>query len=92
VLRNKFAKVPATLMRARATKRRCNASASRNSFCPFGALAPERTPSFGRSVLERVGIAVIQIEAIIVAAKPKDYAGQHGVGGAEPETAMGKAQ
>jgi voltage-gated potassium channel Kch len=46
------------------------------------ALTPEGTLSFGRSVLERLGIAVTEIETIVGAAKSKDYAALRGVGDA----------
>jgi voltage-gated potassium channel Kch len=51
------------------------------------ALAPEGILSFGSSVLDRLGIAHNQTEAIVEALKSDDYAALRGVGGTEPETA-----
>jgi hypothetical protein len=48
------------------------------------ALAPEGTLSFGRSILDRLGIAHRQGEAIIGSLKSDDYADLRGVGEAEP--------
>lgn len=49
------------------------------------ALAPEGTLSFGRSVLDRLGIAVNQSEAIVNSLQSNDYAALRGVGGVGPE-------
>jgi glutathione-regulated potassium-efflux system protein KefB len=48
------------------------------------ALAPEGMLSFGRSVLDRLGIAGNETEAIISALKSKDYAVLRGIGDVEP--------
>jgi len=50
------------------------------------ALAPEGTLSFGHSVLERLGIAVDQAEAIISKLKSRDYAALRGVDDVEPQS------
>lgn len=49
------------------------------------ALSPEGALSFGRSVLDRLGIAANETEAIISALKSKDYAVLRGIGDAEPQ-------
>jgi len=49
------------------------------------ALSPEGALSFGRSVLDRLGIAVNETEAIISALKSKDYAVLRGIGDVEPQ-------
>jgi CPA2 family monovalent cation:H+ antiporter-2 len=49
------------------------------------ALAPEGMLSFGRSVLDRLGIAVNETEAIISALRSKDYAVLRGIGDVEPQ-------
>jgi glutathione-regulated potassium-efflux system protein KefB len=51
------------------------------------ALAPEGTLSFGRSVLDRLGVSVSQTKVIISSLQSDDYAALRGVGGVEPETA-----
>jgi len=48
------------------------------------ALAPEGTLSFGRSILDRLGVAHRRGEAIIGSLKSDDYADLRGVGEAEP--------
>jgi glutathione-regulated potassium-efflux system protein KefB len=48
------------------------------------ALAPEGTMSFGRSVLDRLGIAVNEAETIIGSLRSKDYAALRGIGDVEP--------
>ncbi len=50
------------------------------------ALAPEGTLSFGHSVLERLGIAVDQAEAIISKLKSRDYAALRGADDVEPQS------
>ena len=52
-------------------------------FADVVALAPEGTLSFGRSILDRLGIADRQGEAIIGSLKSDDYADLRGVGEAE---------
>ena len=49
------------------------------------ALSPEGALSFGRSVLDRLGIAANETEAIISALRSKDYAVLRGIGNAEPQ-------
>jgi voltage-gated potassium channel Kch len=56
------------------------------------ALAPEGTLSFGRSVLECVGIPVDQSDAMVNALKSRDYAALRGVGDHDPPTAAKGAQ
>jgi voltage-gated potassium channel Kch len=51
------------------------------------ALAPEGTLSFGHSVLDRLGLAVTQTEAIINSLKSKDYAALRDTGDIEPQSA-----
>lgn len=51
------------------------------------ALAPESTLSFGHSVLDRLGVAVTQTEAIINSLKSKDYAALRRAGDIESESA-----
>ena len=51
------------------------------------ALAPEGTLSFGHSVLDRLGVAVTQTEAIINSLKAKDYAALRGPDDIEPPSA-----
>ena len=53
-------------------------------FADVVALAPEGTLSFGRSILDRLGIAHRQGEAIIDSLKSDDYADLRGVGEGEP--------
>ena len=56
------------------------------------ALSPEGMLSFGRSVLERLGIAGGQAESIARSLKSDDYAVLRGVGGIEPKAAQLEAQ
>jgi len=49
------------------------------------ALAPEGTLSFGRSILESLGMPGGQTEAIISSLKANDYAVLRGVGAVEPD-------
>jgi CPA2 family monovalent cation:H+ antiporter-2 len=51
------------------------------------ALTPEGALSFGSSVLDRLGIARKQTDAIVEALKSDDYAVLRGVGGIEPDAA-----
>ena len=53
-------------------------------FADVVALAPEGALSFGRSILDRLGIAARQGEAIIGSLKSDDYADLRGVGEGEP--------
>jgi CPA2 family monovalent cation:H+ antiporter-2 len=56
------------------------------------ALAPEGMLSFGHSVLDRLGVAVTQSEAIITSLRSKDYAALRGVGDSEPQTTIEPAR
>jgi glutathione-regulated potassium-efflux system protein KefB len=56
------------------------------------ALVPEGALSFGRSVLDRLGITAQQTDAIIASFMSRDYAALRGVGDAEPQTAAQLAQ
>jgi len=51
------------------------------------ALVPEGALSFGHSVLDRLGVAVTQTEAILNSIRSKDYAALRGAGDSEPESA-----
>jgi voltage-gated potassium channel Kch len=51
------------------------------------ALAPEGALSFGHSVLDRLGVAVTQTEAIINSLKSRDYAALRGAVDIEPGSA-----
>ena len=50
------------------------------------ALGPEGTLSFGHCVLDRLGVAATQTEAILNSLKSKDYAALRGVADSEPQT------
>jgi len=55
------------------------------------ALAPEGVLSFGRRVLERLGVAAIQTKAIVGSLEAGDYAALRNVRGSEPDKAEAAA-